>query len=468
MSEMRTDLHDQPAAARRKPAPRRGLVAIGLALSALLILPAIAAAQDLDARPDDGDRWVDPVFGLSLVPPENADVQTRPGDRELVRFTAATGEQIVVKIKPNQYKLTLPELFKRMRGELLAAVLNLIEVDDGDAGRQIDGREAVVRYYVLDKKKGPDDALAIALVPLDDERFLDIRGTGTARDYDRLRELFERTLATLRTPDLRKLYRQRAIWLRRGDAMIDGVHALKLLEQFKGERWYRIVSDGNDVGFERLRIDRSREMAAEGVRVRVDQTLRGRTSRRDRTSAYFVSLDRREAFWSTRVTRRFGQAVQGTPGGKTQSWSETGLRGPTQVSEELTINRINATRELPTGEIQRETWPTPGNAYATVAERRLLIAHRARQLARGEAAEKLAFYAYDEDSFAVTLQTVEPVPRQDDRIEFRVRSSPVQPVERWVFDATGELLERHAAGVTHRQSSRGELTAIWHDSRGLP
>lgn len=468
MSETRDALHDRDATARRIRASHRGVLAIGLALAVVLLMPAIAHAQDIEAVVDSDGRWVDPVFGLSLVPPENADVRTRPGDRELVRFAAGTGEQIVVKIKPNQYKLTLPELLTRMRGELVAAVLNLVEVETQDDIRQIDDREAVVRYYLLDQKNRPDEALAIALVPLDDERFLDIRGTGTARDFERLRELFESTLTTLRTPDLRKLYRQRAIWLRRGDAMIDGVHALKLLEQFEGERWYRIVSDGNDVGFQRLRIDRSRELGAEGVRVRVDQTLRGRTSRRDRTSAYFVSLDRREAFWSTRVTRRFDQAVRGTPGGRTQSWSETGLRGPTQVSDELTINRINATRELPTGEIQRETWPTPGNAYASVAERRLLLAHRARQLARGEAAEKLAFYAYDEDSFAVTLQTVEPVPRRDGRIEFRVRSSPVQPVERWVFDATGELLEKHADGVTHRQSSRGELATIWRGTRGLP
>lgn len=461
------------SAASSRGRAARGVVAFGLAFVWLLV-PMLAQGQAQeqkaagDAAQGAGDGWVDPVFGLSLVPPESAEVRTRPGNRELVRFTVPTGEQIVVRIKENRYKLSLAELFKRQRAELLAAVLNLIEVDEDDVLRKIDGREAAVRYYLLDQKDRADEALAIALVPLDAERFLDIRGIGTAQDFERLRAMFERTLATLRTPDLRALYRQRLIWLRRGDAMIDGVTSLELLERFQGEQWFRMLSDGEDVGFERVRIDRGQEMGVEGLRVRIDRTLRGTTSRRDRASAYFVSLDRREAFWSTRVTRRFGRAMQGTPGGRAQSWSETGLRGPTRVSEDLTINRINATRELPTGEVDRETWPTPGNAYATVAERRLLLAHRARQLARGEAAEKLAFYGYDEDSFAVTLQTADPVERSDGRIELHVRSSPEQPVERWVFDAAGALVERHADGVTFQRSSRQELQALWRGTRSLP
>ena len=477
------------SAASSRGRATRGLAAFGLAFVWLLV-PMLAygqtqgqketqgqretqkqketQGQGQEAPRGAGDRWVDPVFALSLVPPESAEVRTRPGNRELVRFTVPTEEQIVVRIKKNQYKLSLAELFKRQRAELLAAVLNLIEVDEDDVLREIDGREAAVRYYLLDQKDRPDEALAIALVPLDEERFLDIRGIGTAQDFERLREVFERSIATLRTPDLRALYRQRLIWLRRGDAMIDGVTTLELLERFQGVQWFRVRRDGEDVGFERVRIERGQEMGVEGLRVRIDRTLRGNTSRRDRASAYFVSLDRRETFWSTRVTRRFGRAVQGTPGRQSQSWSETGLRGPTRVSEDLTINRINATRELPTGEVDRETWPTPGNAYATVAEHRLLLAHRVRQLTRGETAEKLAFYAYDEDSFAVTLQTADPAEHSDGRIELHVRSSPEQSGERWVFDAAGKLLERHADGLTYERSSRQELQALWRGTRSLP
>ena len=411
---------------------------------------------------------MDPVFGLSLVPPDGSEVRTRPGNRELVRFTADSGEQIVVKIKRNQYKLTLAELFKRMRAELLGGVLNLTEVADKEVAREIDGHEAVVRYYLLDQKNRPNEALAIALMPLDEERFLDIRGMGLAREYERLRDRFERTLATLRTPDLRELYRQREVWLRRGDALVDGVSTAELLEAFAGERWYRILGDRGDVGYERVRVDRGREAGVKGLRLHIDRTLRGRSARRDRASMYFTSLQEKEEVWSTRVTRRFGRAMPGTPGGKTQSWSETGVRGTTQLSGDVTLNRIEVTRELPTGEVQREAWPTPGNAYATVAERRLLAAHHARRLARGAAAEKLAFYAYSEDSFAVTLQTIDPTIRPNGRIELRVRASPEQPEERWVFDGNGRLLERHDGETTYQLSSHRELQRIWNDGRGLP
>lgn len=442
-----------------RSAPPLGVRRTAVAAALLAGLAALAvAAPPARAEAGEGERWRDPAFGISLEPPPGASVEPRPGDEALVRLRGETGEALTLKLRTLDRPVDLETLFNKMRADLLVSAMNIVEVDDDRARQRFAGRESAVRYFVLDQKNKSDEILGVAVIPLDGERFLDARCWGEAQSFDALRSFFEDTLGSLSVPDARELYGARERWLRRGDELIDATDLRAALAAAPAEQWFRIRRDGGDAGFRRVRLDEHEELGLRGVRIRVDQALIGQGQRIDRTAERFCSFDGTTEVWSSRSTRRLNREVKGLPG-RTHSWSETGLRSPDPGSP--TGSRIDATRELPTGKVEQRAWPTPGNAYASVAARRLLLEALVRSMVRGAPPEKIAFYSYDSESHAVTLRSVTPTPQSDGTFALEIRPAPTQPAHRHVYDAEGVLLRAERGGLTFERSSRPRIEALW-------
>mgnify|MGYP006273663503 CR=1 FL=1 len=452
--------------ARRISRPRGP--AVMAALLALVVAAPASAAE----------RWTDPVLGFSFVPPRGATLTPRPGDDRLVRVEAPGGETIVFSLHRLEQPRPLGEVIEIGRTRVLGRVGNAAEVEHDNPRPMLAGREAGLMYFALDLRDRPDEVFGLALVPMGERTILDVKATGTAKDFDRLRRVFGRVLASLQLSDPADLAAARQAKLRAGHRLVESLDLEAQLARAAGERWFRIVADdGRDVGYLRLSIGRAEQMGLPGVRVRLDETQRSDDQRIDRRDAYFASFDGSTELWSIRTTRRLAgrharqreaeMRERGVPGGATQSWAETGVRSDVATERGGVINQIEVTRELPTGKVDTRRWPTPGAAYVGLADRWLLraaFAGRGVETARDDDDDddgEINCYGYAPDAFDLTLRSLERRSRDDGLIELRVRAAPTEPVETLVYGPDGDLLRWRRGGVTLIATDRRQLQQIW-------
>src|SRR5690606_26114945 len=133
--------------------PRRGLwfaVLPVLLASVLVGVPAAAAAEDdLLAA----ERWLDNTFGLSLRPPQEAQMVQAAADGAVVKFVNEPAYTISVFIRQGERELDFKALREQTALEVSYGSREANLIDDRDV--HYGGRSGVLTYYRL--KRGRDE-----------------------------------------------------------------------------------------------------------------------------------------------------------------------------------------------------------------------------------------------------------------------------------------------------------------------
>ncbi|MFM1823226.1 MAG: hypothetical protein RI967_1492, partial [Planctomycetota bacterium] len=355
-----------------------------------------------------------------------------------------------------------------------------------DEPRTVSGAEARLYFIAVPLEGGGRGISGGLVVPHGDGRFLVASILVLDGEYERVRPLLERSLATIELVDRSAELNARAELLGRGQAITDAITPERLRAAADGtalvyRMWRPDAADGREVGREGGRKDfgymvvRAREGAIgeldpsrDPASLKGEETLRGLlatvdarvivgddpTHTYDVQSRYFVSFDRATESWSTRSTERHRSA--------SRSSAQTGLRIPGVGRPDPPLQVITATIDGRTGEPKE--WPVPP-AYLSQAELVVLGA----LLPRGERVTEVEFldYAFDPKSERLP-QRREKWSRTADgwRLETRLGTAPEVLVQE--FDGAGARVRRiDPDGTVTERIGLEELRALWK-SKGLP
>lgn len=426
-----------------------------VALALLAVVTSTAAAT--------AETYRDPVYGFAFDLPRGAVAESRPGEGLLARVDLPAGASTVWAIQESEQDLEIETLADSARQRLLGTLTTAVPIERPGEPPAMGGQEGALFYLAVDRREQDDQVVGFAIVRMAPRRFLTVRLTAPADVFERVRRDFEFMLDTLTFTDPQMLYRARETRLRLGHRRVTEPDRRRLLERVEPEQWYRILQDGRDLGYVRLTFKLAREFGLPGFRVVLVETIRAERGRVDRTSSFFASFDGTTELWSVRQTQRTPHARPGVPGGATRSWAQTGLRSNVTLDDGSEINRLEVTRELPSGKVEALSWPTPGAAYLGLADRYLLepawaiAAASAREAAR----EPFAVYGYDPKRFDMGYRSIVPQWRDDATVALQVRASPLAAAETRIYDAAGRRLAWTRGAQTLRRSTQAELETIW-------
>ncbi len=347
-----------------------------------------------------------------------------------------------------------------------------------DRAVPISGAEARLYFIAVPLEGGGRGISGGLVVPTGDGRFLVASILVLDAEFDRLRPLLERSLATIELVDRSAERNERAEFLGRGEAIVDTITPERLRAACDGRllvyRMWRPADEGGRKDFGYM-VVRAREGAVgeldpalDPASLKGEETLRGLlatvdarivvnddpTHTYDVQSRYFVSFDRRTESWSIRSTERHRSA--------SRSSAQTGLRIPGVGRPDPPLQVITATADGRTGEPKE--WPVPP-AYLSQAELIVLGA----LLPRGERVEAFEFLDYAFDQKAERLpQRRENWSRTAEgwRLETRLGTAPEVLVQE--FDAEGVRVRRtDPDGTVTERIELEELRKLWK-SKGLP
>ncbi len=362
-------------------------------------------------------------------------------------------------------------------------------------------------------------SLGLALVQMDPQTILSIEIRGPMAQHDTLQGTLAQMMDHLTLASPQEVARQMNRLTSEGHVWRLSVTPEQRRAGLPGEPvLFRVLQDGQDVGFmklERTELNGQTLMGEQGLAIRVKGTERLKDGRIDRDATYFEGADGASELWSVKSSLRQTDTA-GRP--ITRTWTETGTRSdraaqggkadkPRREQEHVKpvlFNRINVEREgsppphllahvrsrgagrvklfkneagaampkgyepvqqqrsaAPTGELVRQMWTTPPQAYLSQVDLWTVLMFMPPQ----KQAERLAFYAYDPGQAEVTLHLMNVEPQGDGTSQVVVKPSLDSPARTYHFDAAGRLTRVDLpAGRQWVVTTPRELQARWrHD-----
>ena len=310
--------------------------------------------------------------------------------------------------------------------------------------------------------------------------FLVLSLATTATDFQRLRPIFDASIATIKIQRQDEVQAIRMARLARGRTIINTFTPQKLrslVGRIGRKAVYRIYTpsasgrrmDDAEIGYltmecregmrGELNSQRPRESYSEmeaqvGLVVLIE--ARGLGSDQpdhvlDVQSIYWMAWDRSREAWSTRRTERIGQRVIGTT-------AETGVR------DLGLLNVVVSSKEKMSREPKQ--WSLPDRAYLCQPEVFFLGSLLPQD---GSAGEDMAFYHYDSHRQRMPLRVDRFTPTADGSGSWSLTSELATDagVITQIFDRQGNRLKRlDASGVVTERIDRQELQRLWK-AKGL-
>ncbi len=413
------------------------------------------ALDDVLAR----EAWSDPTYGLTLRPPLSSKLERETADDAVLRITGEDGWQILLFIKKSTEDLSLQQVLESAVGQL-ASLERMRLTQQKDVHPK--NREGVVIYFKVDNRKAKPWVLGEAFMQIDPRTVAMLQLKVDQDKFERMQPIFEAVFRSVDMRDRAKLEEERKAMLKRGTEWLKKVDLKKRAAALIDEQLFRIVRDGQDIGYMKMTQGQDKAMKMPGLRVTLQARIQMGDRATDSQSEFFLSEDGKEEIWSIKMTahplrpdlkgatRPTGRTLDGkplAPPPDTISWAETGIRSG---------NNVTVSRQGPEG-IEDNKWLSPEEGYVSQVDLYLLGA----LLPRKEKAE-MGYYAYYPAAGKITFRTERLVPRTDGGLEVYSRPSPDEPEQMSRYGDNGRLLERTLENDTRLiPVGKAELAAIW-------
>ncbi len=427
--------------------------------SVLLAAASVAAA---DNSLLSSQRWSEDGFGLSLAPPQNATVIDRPAGKALVLFQMVDGTQISLFIRQALDELSIDALKKEAVRQFTLPYPSWLPTDDPQPLESVADRPAGRLYMTVPDEKNGNWVMGHVFVLIDPYTFVNLQMTTSAAAFQQAAKLFDAVVQSIQFMDPLELDKLRTQRLEAGDAWLKSINRQQMLDANPPLLWLRITQDGKDVGYMRLQCGAEQQLGLNGISVQMRSHIESNGIVDEMFGDYFESMDRKQEVWSQGVTRKANVPdSESTLPGLNEKLPDTGTLRETAVRSG---GVIQLTLESPTERRTDENahqWQTPDLAYLSQVNRLLIgpmLPHRAMDM---------AFYCYNTAAGNIVLYTmsIEPILQGPQRggLSVNVRPAPTEPLQKFIYDAKGRLVEWSSVhGRVLKPSTPEELRAIWN------
>lgn len=434
-------------AGRRAPSPVIAAIALlGLLLSLTSVAAAAPRAELLATQ-----RWHENATGLSLLPPRGAQQIDLTASGGLVRFVHPDGFAIRVAMIEHELDLNLNSIKDAAFVELQmgARFVELIE----ESAPKYSGHDARLAYLRSTARDAAITILGRAYVRIDERTIASIHLETSEQQFPAARATFEAVLESLQFADPTELAKVRMAWIRAGERWKSGLDRELLKKAMVAEQWFRVLEQGEDVGYTRIRHSLDTMLDLPGIKIEVDSRIVVGKDTYDTVSFFWESDDAKSELWSIRTARRSLAAPHpatpaNVPPPPPAVVEETGLRSPD--------GNINVERRAP-GKVDKFQWGVPRSGYASQVETHLIPT-----LVPRDGQQDLGFYAYSSNDTNLALRTLQVFPQQDGTYVVRERPAPDRAELVSTYDNRGRLVRRQMAdGRLIVPATPEQMKKIW-------
>jgi len=430
---------------------------MALAWTLLAAGPAArCAAAEADVLSDK--VWSEPAHGLQLRPPAGSESVEHLADGGLVAFVHPAGYRITVYIHdaPDglDFKLIKDQAELQFGYVAQASVLLDMKVElpartRGTsivaAARDADGR-STIRW-------------AQAFIGIGETHFAAIQLDASDVSFEAGFEALQQCVKSIQFMDQAALVRVRKQQVQEGQRWLEEVRKAGL-PPMPEERWFRVVNQGQDIGYQRIQTETDPEtLKAQslepGTMIRVQTRIAKDGRVVDTLESYYESNDRGLEVWEITTTIR--RTVNGQE--RNSTWVVTGFR---------TGNQIQVVRDAPAavGDVgdrdaksvkhKTQRWPKPPQGYISQVDLfRLTNAWPTLE-------QRVSFYAYESETGVLAERMIGKGTGPDGTHHISVRATPHALVQTWHYDERGRLLRRVGAkGTQYVASTPEQVRLIW-------
>jgi hypothetical protein len=369
-------------------------------------------------------------------------------------------------------KLTRKFLRQRGRHQLAFVYPSARELPDPDKNLKVGGQKATKLYFLITDNEDNQWVGGQAYVILGPRRVAVFQLECDKENWRRQKQRFEAMLRTVEIAEPDKLTQQRSALLEAGQEWRQSISVKAIKRVVPESQWYRVMRDGEDVGYMRLRTRTVTYEGKKGLHLHVQKRMLGDEYAYDSRGEYFASFEGHLERWDLKTTRRPREQAPANADEKGErlpaagqkpeypTWVETGV-----VDDE----RIIVIHELPTrllrksGAAQgqqsgRKAWPIPPKGYLSQIGVRLFT-----PLLPHDRSQRMLFYAYDSQARKIALRRVQVQPLEGDRFAVRVKPTPTRGERVSIYRADGTLIKRRLPdGRVIRPATADELRQAWN------
>jgi len=408
--------------------------------------------------------WSEPAHGLKLRPPAGAERFDHTSDGALVTFLQPGGMRLAVFIREDESGINLKELreaaFDRFAFAYPSAVYINPKLTPPDRTRW------AATMLAAQDHQGRDFRWGQVFIVIDDTHFVIFEMEVSRDDFDAALETLNAVLRSVSFMDRMALRKLRADQMLVGQAWLSETRKRLDAEgqEPPAELWFRVVEEGEDVGYRRVRFITDPEaLQAEKLEpgLAVKEQMRVAAGGRvfDVAISAYQSADRTFEMWEARTTQRKPDAG----GQRTATWADTGFR---------TDQGIQSTRDAPAelgamqdprakpGVPKTTRWPTPPIAYLAQAQLYRFLPHW------HSLPEDACFYSYDLNTGDLAQRLISVSAAEDGGKVVTIRPTPSSGRQRLTYDAQGNL-RRHemADGRLFIPTTAEQIAALWNVDR---
>ncbi|MEX2673633.1 MAG: hypothetical protein WD294_16155 [Phycisphaeraceae bacterium] len=391
-----------------------------VAPSAIGFADEAPAEEEYQGRPLAEDRWLDNEYGVSLRLPVGVRTVRRTGDSYQLR--AADEEDMFamgVVVKQSRRELRMTDVMAQAKTQV-AGVHRTTELLE-EYAMEVGGVDIGVVMFRLPDTEQDDAFFGQALVQIDPSTFAIIEISSSWGDADVVRPTFEAMIKTLELQGIDDLEEQRRKELERTQTWRRDLGITALHDALVEEQLFRIVEDGNDIGYMRMLQEQTEQNGKSGITVRVQSRVMISTFNIDSQAIFFASDDDTTELWEVRTTQRPQRG-----NGEEQTTVETGIR---------TGADIVVSHDRPLGSKRKEL-TRPPMGYVPLAETWVLP-----QVLPNDRPGTYGFYSYNPNEGGVTYRTEQVSPLLDG-YTINSRLTPGGPELKATFDADRTMREK--------------------------
>jgi hypothetical protein len=421
-------------------------------LIALLAVPALAqqpaapaTAQAPGAHRLADEVWEDRAYGIRVRLPVDVTAKSQTGDDYLLRAADQHGQfTLALAVKRSNSILTLAKVADSARKQILSVQGTSDILEERNAA--IMGRPGVVIHARMPLTTTGEQLLSQAIVQLDGQTFAVLEGRTAFGNRTNFQPVFDAVVASMEMDDPKVLDQRRQETLTAGHEWRTRVGIKALQTALLPEQLYRLVKDGQDIGYVRMRQGRGQREGFQGFEVEVQTRIVSGADNIDSLARFFLSDDDRAEFWTITTTKRPAAAAPAGAAAGALTFVETGIR---------TDDEILISTDGPPGH-KKNRLARPPVGYLSQVEAALLP-----QILPIDRPATYGFYFYNARDGRLTFRTDQVTPALTG-FGLSTRLSPNDAPIRSMYTAQRVLVEKELGpGEKQLPTTAQELQRLW-------
>ncbi|MEO0587593.1 MAG: hypothetical protein AAF078_08130, partial [Planctomycetota bacterium] len=413
--------------------------------------PAPEPAAAAPAAAAERAQWFEPSFGLSLLPPPGATEAQQTNDGALVTFLMPDDVRIAVHLQEGNEAVKLAEARNIAIGQFKFSFPSALPIEAATRDIKPAGRPTLRVDFLVPRIDGRAEwATTLILTKLDPSRVLIFQlDLPTAALKPRYTRLFEDMLESVAITPLDLLDERRVELVREADQWLGALDFDAVWNRLPSDAWFRLIRNGEDVGFQRFTFGRDNQMGIDGLTLHVRSRELRPQALFTTEAQFFLSANRDEELWTVDT---WVELVDPVAQPMLPPVTHTELTGVDSGGF------VTVTLETPNGRERPMRWQRPPVGYVSQLESNVL------PLVLLDGRPFLAqSYAFHGPSRKITLRSEFIEQLDGGHFAMVTRASPQTGWRRYLFNQDGRLRQIELADGAILVPSTAEQVRQLHD-----